>query len=84
MIDNHLALQVANPQGTVWTLGDFNLMGVAPGPASLPQPGSQGERMAKWFVHALGQAGLRALRSPAIHVQGGALDIHIVAATAAH
>ena len=34
VIQSHAALQRALPQGRVWTMGDFNLQGVAPGPAA--------------------------------------------------
>jgi len=60
----------------VWLMGDFNLRGVAPGPAQLAATGSGHESLAHEFREMLREHSITVLTSPATHNRGGALDIH--------
>ena len=76
VLDNHWDL-VDLAVGAVWTAGDFNIRGAAPGRSALPAT-RLGQELAFWFKFEVKQRGLRILHTAATHKAKGALDIHIL------
>jgi hypothetical protein len=68
----------------VWSMGDFNVRGVAEGPSAKPAHATAHDALAAFFRSQLAQANLRALPTVATHSGGGALDLHISHASAKH
>ena len=77
VIDNHHQLQTTNHKGEVWTMGDFNLKGVAPGHHNEPRENSQRYRVSQWMKGVLKAYDLQGVTTPDTHTTGSALDIHI-------
>ena len=78
-LDNHVTLQRRLGYQAVWTEGNFNARGVAPGP-SAPQGSRRGIAISKWLKEELTACNLTALWSEATHKAEGALGIHITQA----
>ena len=77
VIENHHQLQVSSTEGEVWTTGDFNLKGVAPGHHSTPREDTQTPRVSQWMQGVLKAYGLQGVVTPVTHTTGSALDTHI-------
>ena len=74
---NHRRLQDEQRNKVVWTMGDFNLQGLAPGHEGVPVQGSQHQILSQWMRQLLEANGLQVVRTPATHMGGTALDVHI-------
>ena len=61
----------------MWTCGDFNIRGVAPGISAQPTPNTPGSRLQQWFSDELLAWGLAAATTSSTHSKGGALYLHI-------
>jgi hypothetical protein len=61
---------------SAWSMGDFNLRGVAEG-SSLVSRSALHADLAKYFRAVLQESSLRVLPTGATHTKGGALDLHI-------
>ena len=77
----HRQLQQQVGESCAWTMGDFNLRGLAGGAGVTRGQGSQAQQAATWFARALSEHNLRALPSAPTHVRGGTLDMHITTAS---
>ena len=74
---NHRRMQDDHRDKVVWTMGDFNLQGLAPGHQGIPVQGSQHHILSQWMRQLLEANGLQVVRTPATHTGGTALDVHI-------
>ena len=74
---NHRRMQDDHRDKVVWTMGDFNLQGLAPGHQGVPVQGSQHQILSQWMRQLLEANGLQVVRTPATHTGGTALDVHI-------
>ena len=74
---NHRRMQDDHRDKVVWTMGDFNLQGLAPGHEGVPVQGSQHQILSQWMRQLLEANGLQVVRTPATHMGGTALDVHI-------
>ena len=74
---NHRKMQDDHRDKEVWTMGDFNLQGLAPGHQDTPAQGSQHHVLSQWMRQLLEANGLQVVKTPATHTGGTALDVHI-------
>ena len=74
---NHRKMQDDHRDKVVWTMGDFNLQGLAPGHQDVPVQGSQHHVLSQWMRQLLEANGLQVVKTPATHTGGTALDVHI-------
>ena len=74
---NHRRMQDNHRDKVVWTMGDFNLQGLAPGHQDIPAQGSQHQVLSLWMRQLLEANGLQVVKTPATHTSGTALDVHI-------
>ena len=77
VILNHRRLQDEHKHLVVWTMGDFNLQGLAPRHEHVPRQGSQHQMLSQWMRQLLETNGLQVVRTPATHTGGTTLDVHI-------
>ena len=77
VLDNHQKTKDTNPTMVVWTMGDINLSGIAPGHERLPRPNSARQRTSQWMRDQLKLRGLGVVRTLGTHRRGAALDVHI-------
>ena len=79
VLANHAKLAGESLDKQCWTMGDFNLRGLAEGGGTHPKPGTSHALASAEFAAKIDAAGLRVLPSDPTHDKGGTLDIHIVA-----
>ena len=65
-------------------MGDLNLQGLAPGHENVPTHGGQHQILSQWMRQLLEAHGLGVVETPATHMGGAALDIHITARAYEH
>ena len=83
-IESHRTIQDREPRATTWTMGVFNLQGIAPGHQHLPQRGSHRLRLSKRMLQLLDENQLAVVSLPPTHVKGVALDVYITSEAHKH